>query len=254
MNSRKFILFTIAVIATALQVQPVIAADQPGPVKISGMFRFESHSSVYNALSGDFSGETFGYTMLAASREIGKNVVGSLFYLNRYSFDDSDFVSHIGGVTLMKIFSPNITGTFGYTYTSDPSRGTLFTFLDKNDRDRFMSSLIYTFNPSEKTGPRYSAITSFSSTTDLGEQQSLSEKLGVKFPVVSKRLEADLSYNFTYSLKENDQLTNQFSGVLTYKHSDSTKLSIGVLFIDNVYEFNQGDDTVVQFSINHSLR
>ncbi|MEW5946789.1 MAG: hypothetical protein AB1742_11380 [bacterium] len=240
--------FLIALLAVSGQA---FGEDQTGPVKITAMTRLESHSKISSS-TGDFSPETFGYQMISLSRQLQKGVIGNIYYLARFSFDDNDLASNIGGVNLIRVFNPNWLAVTGFNYTSDPQRGTIVV-NPRTDRDRFSTTVIYTVNPKEKRRPVYSLTSSFSTVTDLGEQQTLSEKLGMKFQAFSDRYSAAVGYNFTYSLKNSEQLTNQFSGDLAYKVNDTYTLSLGALFIDNVFDGNQGDDTVTRLTLTAQL-
>lgn len=254
-RKRNWVFIVICVFALA----PGLAYGKPGPVKFSTMYRFENHSKIADS-AGNYGNESFSYFMLSVFRELDKNVIGNVFYLNRYSFDDEEFVSHVGGLSLIRIFNPHVVGSLGYTYSSSPEisyYNAAAGLLESNtaaSRDRVMASVIYNFNPDEKRRPKFSLTTTFSSVTNIAEQETLMEKIGVKFPAISQRIEGDLGYTFAYSLNNTDQLTNQISGSLTYKYSNTTKLSLGAIYIDNVYENNQGDDTVVQFTVMRSLR
>ena len=250
MSRLKVALFVMVGLALAAQA----AVAQPGPVRLTVMNRVENHSSITDA-EGNFGSETYNYLMISASRQLQNSVLGNIFYLNRYSFDDNKMITHIGGVNITKAFSRRAIFTLGSSHTSNPERGVIRVTPD-SDRDRFSSSLIYNFNP-KAGGPRYSSVTSFSTVTDLGEQQTMGEKLKVVFPIGDK-WQGGLSYNYTYSLKESEQLTNQFQGNLTYAFNKRTKLVLGALFIDNVYEDSAGnsldDNTVVRLSIYRSIK
>ena len=153
---------------------------------------------------------------------------------------------------MIRIFNPHIIGTFGYSHTSNPERG-VTVISPENNRDRFLIPVIYNFNPEDKGKTQFSATTAFSTVTDFGEQQTLSVKPAVKLPI-SKNTQADAAYNFTYGLSENEQYANQWSANLHHRLSRTTKLSLGYLYIDNVYENNQGDDSMFRLSVTGNWR
>lgn len=241
-------------VVAAIMMAHTVAMAKPGPVKVSYMQRFETHSKVADQNGTDYSGESFSYSSISLFRELQKGTFGSLFYLNKYSIDDEEVVSNIGGATIIHMFSKRLTGTFGYTYSSNPERATVVNAGAVSDKDRFSISGIYKFNPDKKHGPVFSLTSSYSTVTDWNEQSSLSEKIEAKFPNIGQKVEGSMSYTYSYSLKQDEQLTNQFLANLSYKVSKKTKITAGVLFIDNVYTFNQGDDTVLRLTLNRSVK
>ncbi len=248
---RKYLVVT-TILVTAVIFAARIAAAEPGPVKITAMERVETHSKIYDG-GNDFSGETYNYFMLTAYRELQKNTVGSVFYLNRYSFDESDFITHIGGVSVIHAYNPRVLSTISYSHTSNPERSTII-INPRKTRDRMSVAVIYNVNPKRNANARWSLTSAYNTVTDWGEQRTLTEKLEVKFPKVTKRLEAKMAYTFSYGLSDSDQYTNQYSSDLSFRFSKTSRLVLGVLFIDNVYENNQGDDTVFRLSLVRNIR
>jgi len=266
-------------ILIAILIASGAALGAPGPVKISAMMRVESHSNTADATGSSYSGETFGYTMFSFSRELQKNVLGSVFYLNQYRFDDEQFNNHIGGVSVIRLFSPKWVGSFGYTFSSSPGNKTTILGVTEtelaNDRDRFNLSMIYNFNPKKKKGPKYSATTSYSTVTGLNEQKTISEKFEVTVPVINRKFTANASYNFTYGLDRDSrtsvltngvyvanpdfdtrmgQLTNQFAGNLTYQLNKDMRLVFGLLYINNVFSYHPDDDMIYRLSLLANLK
>lgn len=239
-------------IIIAVTAQSGMAQQSDNPTRISLMSRYETHSNV-NDGKGGFSGESYQYHMISVSKRLEGHVYGNVYYLNRYSLDDGSMITHAGGVNIIRALSPKSIFSLGYAYTSDPSRGTV-TQAVRNDRDRFLFYYIHTMNPEEKIKPVYRLTTAFSTITNIGEQQAISEIVSVHFPKIARGLEADLSYNFGYSLRENEQLTNQYAGQLTYQITEKTKVSLGALYVDNVYTNNPGDDKVLHLSLYHNPR
>lgn len=228
----------------------IVAQSKPGPVKISFTERVENHSKTVNGES-EYSPETVSFSMLTLSRTLQEGVLGSIFFLNRYSFDESDSISNIGGVNITKIFSAKSIMSLGYVHSSNDERG-IIRISPENDNDRFTGTYIRNFNPKEKTGIKYSSITSYGTVSDFAEQQTLTEKLKFSFPIGA--LEGILGYTYSYNVKYSDQTTNQFDGSIGYKLSKTTKLVLGYKFINNVYDNNPGDDSVIMFTIRQNLR
>jgi len=207
---RRTGLFLTIVSAFLLTAQAALA--EVGPVRLSVMNRVESHSKISDVNGGDYSPETFNYFMISASRMIQQNVLGSVYYLNKYSYDENDVAANIGGVSVSTILGEHAVFSLGYSHSSNPERGVIIITPHK-DNDRFSGTFIYNFKDRDEGGPRYSSVTSFSTVTDLGEQQTLSEKLKVDFPI-GKKWEGGVAYTFSYSYDIDDQLTNQGHGTL----------------------------------------
>jgi hypothetical protein len=221
-----------------------------GPVKISTMTRVESHSKMDDG-SGNYGSEVLGYQMVSLFRELDKGTIGGAFYMNRFSIDEGETMSHIMGVNLTQVFCPKLIGTVGYTHTINEERGPL---APKNKKDRFSGTAVVNFNPKSQKGPLYSLTSSYSTMASWSEQQSLNEQFEVKFPKLSARLDGALSYTYSYSVADSDQITNQFAGRLGYKLGETTKLTLGALLIDNVYDGNPGDDVVGRLTLTKSFR
>lgn len=237
-------------IIVALAAAPA-AADKSGGINLALMSRLETHTNIYDGVS-DFSGETFVYHMISGYGKLTDRLLGSMYYINKYSLDDSEFASHIGGLSLIHPFNRKTIGVLGYSHTSNPSRGVTIV-RPSTDRDRFNTAIIYNFTMYDEILTQYTSTTSFSTVTDFGAQQALSQKFEAKFPDVMDRTSGALGYTYVYSFKETEQLTNQLSGKLSYSLNEKTKLTFGMLFIDNTYTNNQGDDTVMRVSLNYSL-
>jgi len=251
-NKYKMVCFVLTslLIFAGLSASPA-CGNEVGPVKITTVTGVESHGNISDA-EGGFSGETYLIFVATSHRELQKGVIGSVYYYNRHSLDEGDTATHAGGVSVIRIFGPHAVGIFGYSHTSNPGRGV--TMLSpENDRDRFLGSLIYNFNPEDRGKTQYSVTATYSTVTDFGEQQVLSVKPAVKLPV-SRNLDADAAYAFVYGLSENDQYANQWSANLHYRLSKKTKISLGYMLIDNVYENNPGDDDIFRLSVSQNWR
>ncbi|MFH1538154.1 MAG: hypothetical protein ABIH66_04290 [bacterium] len=232
------------------------AMAKHGPTKFSTMTRVETHTKIGKKITGNtynYSGETFGYQMISASRVLQEGYIGSIFYLLRFNFDDDEVASHIGGINLTRVFNPNWIFNLGYSHSTSPEQYIVGP-VEKVDSDRFAFTLIYNVNPKEKKGPKYSLTTGFSTVTDFGESQVISEKVAMKFPIWREKWSGEVAYTYNYSTQQDEQLTNQFNGRVFYQINKKSKLTLGVLYIDNVYTNNQGDDTVTRLSYNVNLR
>lgn len=249
----------VYVLSAALLLLAVFsaAALAEGPVKVSSITTAETHTKIGKKVSGtsySYSGETFIYEMISVTRELQKGYIGGVFVMTRYGVDDRELNSFISGINLTRIMSPTWIGTIGYTHSTDPEQYILGA-VPSVDSDRFSANLIYNFNPKEKKGAKYSLTTGFSSVTDFGEQQVVSEKVQMNSPLWGgKKWNGELAYTYSYSAQQSDQLTNMFSGKLTYGWNKEQKTALNVMYIDNTYENNQGDDTVVRLIHTVNLR
>jgi hypothetical protein len=247
-----------AVLLLAVLALPVISrAGVVGPVKISAMTRVESHTKVADNV-GNYGGEAYIYNMISMTRQLDKDVIGSIFYLNQYSVDQSKMLTHIGGATVIRVFNSRLIGTLGYSFSSNPEKTDNLFVMPMENQDRFSTSLIYNLNPKSK-GAKYSLLTGYSTETGWHRGRVLSEKLGAKFPIFNKKWVGDLNYTYVYGVDRDSnnsragQLTNQYSGNLTYQMTKQTKLVLGAIFINKLYG-SAPDDTIFRLSALYNLK
>jgi hypothetical protein len=264
---KKTVLVGIVALCAVL-IAPLFAygAGGPGPVKISTMTRVEGHTRIAD-INGNFSGQTYVYNMISATRQLEKSVIGNIFYLNQYDVDNSKMITHIGGATVIKVFSPYWIGTVGYTFSSNPE---ISTFEPLANQDRFSLSALYNFNPKSKSvkfssmtgyGMQYNLLRSASGFDPAGrnKQRTLSEKLDATFPIINKKFTGNLGYTYTYGIDKDaasvrlGQLTNQYSANLTYSLCKDSKLVLGYLFIDKQFE-GAPDDQVARLTLLHNFK
>jgi hypothetical protein len=218
------------------------------------MTRVEGHTKIADN-TGNYSGETYVYNMISLTRVLDTSVIGSLYYLNQYSLDNSRLTTHIGGVSLIKVFSPRWIGTLGYSYSSNPEE--IRTLIPLENQDKFSTSLLYNINPKAKKF-KFSLMSGYSAVSKLNAQRGLSERLDVTFPIFNKKFTANTGYTYTYSLDKDangdrfGQLTNQYSANLTYALCKDSKLVLGYLFIDK--QFNSPDDQVARLTLLHNFK
>lgn len=246
----------MAAIMLAFFALPMIAQAKEGPVKITAMTRVESHSKVSDSV-GNYSGESYEYTMISLTRSLDKNVLGNLFYLNQYGIDKGRMLTHIGGVNLIYVFNPRMVGTFGYSYSSNPENTANLFVVPLENQDKFSSSLLYTLNPKSK-GLKYSFTTGYSTKTAWNKSRVLTEKANVTFPIFNKKWMGDVAYTFSSGMDKDaggnriGHLTNQYTGNLTYKLCKQTKMQLGGIYINKLYN-NAPDDMIWRLSVNYSF-
>lgn len=251
---KKTLICVFAMCAMALAPLCVKAAAGPGKVTVSGMSRVESHTKVADN-SGNYGGEAYIYNMISLTRQLDTNVIGSLFYLNQYNMDKGRMAAHIGGITLIDVFSPKWIGTLGYSYSNNPEE--VRTLIPLENQDRFSLSLLHNLNPKAKTY-KFSLMTGYSAATGMNRQRTLSEKLDATFPVFCKKCVGNAGYTYTYSFDKDSngkrlgQLTNQYSANLTYELNKSSKLVLGYLYIDKT--FNAPDDQAARLTLLHNFK
>jgi len=252
----------------AMMLAPLFAygADGPGPVKISTMTRVESHTKIADK-NGNYGGDNYVYNMISLTRQLQKNVIGNVFYLNQYGTDEHRILTHIGGVSVIYIYSPRWIGTIGYTYASTPP----LDITPLENQDRFSLSLINNINPKSK-GAKVSLISGYTTRAGVmnyfdrsltsGNSVTLSEKLGVTFPMINKKFMGDAGYTYTYTFNKDTNsdrlghLTNQYNADLTYTLNKENRLVLGYLFIDKLYGTAATpvpNDSIVRLTLLHSF-
>jgi len=240
----------------AMMITPLVAfsASGTGPVKISYMARVESHTKIAD-VNGNFGGESYAYNMISVVRKLDENVIGNIYYLNQYSLDKSRFSTHIGGASLINVFSSKWIGTLGYSYSSNPEE--IRTLIPFENQDKFSMYLLYNINPK---APKYkfTLLSGYTAVTALNRQRGLSERLDVTFPVFSEKYTGNVGYTYTYVFDKNTNgdrfghLANQYSANLSYALCKNSKLVLGYIFIDK--QFDSPDDQVAQLSLLSNLR
>jgi len=272
---RKAKLVCIAVICAVLFAPLFAYAGGPGPVKISTMSRVESHTKVAD-VNGNYGGETYIYNMISATRVLKSNVLGNIFYLNQYSTDNKKIIAHIGGATVIKVFSPKLIGTLGYIFSSNPKLGSpdfLNTYLPLQNQDRFSGSILYNINPKSK-GVKYTLISGYGLQYNLlpglsgfnpagrNKERTISERIGAAFPIFNKNWTGELGYTYTYDLDKDinnvrlGQLTNQYAANLTYKLNKENRLEFGYLFINKLFGTDSSpvpNDSAFRVTLLHSF-
>mgnify|MGYP005865673159 CR=1 FL=1 len=213
------------------------AAAKPGPVVLTFMERVESQSdAISSSATRDASGETFLYSMISAFRKLDNDVTGNLYYLNKYSIDDGANASHIWGLNIARTLTNKWKVDLSFSHSSSPQRNT----VPSSDSDRFSFGVTYKVNPLEKIRPRYTLKTTYSTGTDFSEGRTLSQKASMA-DSLSKAWSYNLGYTFVWGLNENgttlfkEHYTNQYQGDLTYKIDRKQRVTIGVLYLQQLY-------------------
>jgi hypothetical protein len=247
----------VALCAVVLAPLFAYGASGPGPVKITFMSRVESHTKVGDLNNpGVYSGNSYAYNMLSATRVLQKSVIGNIFYLNQYDIDNGRTLTHIGGVTVIKMFSPKWVGTLGYTYSSNPQ---LQVFVPVENQDRFSASALFNVNPKSKK-VKYSLLTNYGTVTGFNNQRTVSERADATFKIFNKRFTENLGYTYTYGIDKDangnrlGQLTNQYASNLSYTLCKDTKLVLGYLYINKVFDSSTPDDSVARLTLMHNFK
>jgi len=259
MIKAKQIFGMAAVAASALVIACGTAFAKPGPVVVTFMERFESHSDAVSS-QGNISGETYMYSLLSFYRKLDTGTNGSVYYLHKASVDDGETVSHIYGGDI----NGDITGKWkydlGYSHTSNPQRNV----VPSNDNDRFSAGVTFKYNPGEKAKKRYDLKTTYSTGTDFSSGTTLSWKLSAS-DKITKNTTYNVAYQFVWGLSEStnaagicsvckEQYANQYYLDLTHKMTKKSRLGLGYLFIDNQYNGARGDDGIVRLSWFRTIR
>ena len=258
----KSFLRSVAIMAVlALLATPVLtlAKSGPGPVVLTFMERVEYHSDT-TGVTNAVGEEAFLYSLISAYRQLDKDVFGNIYYLHKYSLDETDTAANIGGVSL----THNMTGkwkmSYSYSYNSNPERGTVASIVERSDNDRLSFSLTHKVNPGRQHKRHYTLKTTYSTGTDFSSSRTLSEKVAVKGPLTGS-INYNLSYQFVWGLTDAPQdsiyrshYANQWSVDLSYKMSKLQRIVLGYLFLDNQYHGARADDNIVRLSYFRSFK
>ncbi len=250
-------------IALAVLVASVPATAKPGPVVLTYMERVEYHSdtTTINETTGqsEIGEETYLYTLISAYRKLDKDVFGNLYYIHKYSLDDTDTASNIGGVSITHKMTGKWKMNYSYSYTSNPERGSVTYTTERFDNDRLSFSLTHSVNPGKQHNRHYRLKTTYSTNTDFTENRTLSEKVSVdgKF---WNRWKYDLSYQFVWGLTDDpakgiyrSQFANQWSADFSYKINKKQRLVLGYMYLDKQYHGATDDDNLLRLSYFRSF-
>ena len=236
----------ILLLAFFITLVPLTAQAKPGPVIITVMERLETHTDVRRT-DTTIGEETFLYTLLSAYRQLDNNVFGSIYYLHKFSIDDTKTASNIGGVSVTHNWSNKWKMTYSYSYSSNPERSNSYldsinnTSFNYSDSDRFSFSLNYKLNPVEKVRKRYSFKTTFGTSSDFSNGRTIAEKFTVTDDL-TKRTDYTIGYQVIVGLTDDpgrgvyrSHYSNQYSLDFSYKLNKTSKLVLGYFFSDNKY-------------------
>jgi len=243
-------------------VMTVTAAAKPGPVIFTFMERVEYHSDS-NRTDGTIGDETFAYSLFSLYRKLTDNVFGSLYYLNKFSLDDSEIASNISGVSVIHKWTGKWQMTYSYSYSSNPDRTTPYLLSINNtqfaytDSDRLSFALTYKLNPGEKKRKRYTFKTTYGTATDFCNGRTLSQKFSV-FDNLTKHTDYTIAYQATFGLTDDadrgiyrSHYSNQWTVDLSYKINKTNRVVLGYQFMDNLYH---GSDSVAGINDDYVIR
>lgn len=251
-------------VALAVLVAPVLAAAKPGPVVVTFMERLEYHSdtSVINEGTGqlEIGEEAYLYSLISAYRKLDKDVFGNLYYIHKYSTEETDTASHIGGISLTHKMTGKWKMNYSYSYNSNPERGSVNYVTEKFDNDRLSFSLTHDANPGKQNKRKYSFKTTYSTNTDFSQNRTLSEKVSMTGMFFSSDWSYDLGYQFVWGLTDNpangiyrSHFANQWSADLTYKIGKMQRVVLGYMFLNKLYHGATEDDHIVRLSYFRSF-
>ncbi|HOO55811.1 MAG TPA: hypothetical protein PLN69_03240 [bacterium] len=251
-------MFTVLSGVAFLTLISVSTFAAPGPVFLTFMERYEWHSDVSSIDNPSLYEEnSYLYSMVSAFRKLDDNIFGNVFYLNKFDLDDSETASHIGGVSLTHNMTNKWRMSYTYSHNSNPERNVVTS--PESRTDRFSFSLGFKLNPGEKTGPKYALRTTFSTGTDFSFGRTLSEKVSMSNDI-NKRMKYDLSYQFVWGLTDapdrgifKSHFANQWLANLTYKLSNTKKISLEYMFLNNLYHGAVTDDNILRLSFFWTL-
>jgi len=251
-TARAFFLTAAMVAGVLLAALP--ASAQPGPVVLTFMERVEAQTDAISS-TRNVSGETFLYSMVSAFRKLDKNVTGNVYFLNKYSIDDSQNASNIWGLNVARTLTPKWKADVSYSHSSNPQRNV----VPSSDSDRFSFGLTFKYNPMEKVRPRYTLKTTYSTGTDFSEGRTLSQKVSMDDDITGK-WSYDVGYTFVWGLNSNgvnlfkEHYTNQYQADFTFKIDKKQRVTLGYLYLDQLFHSAQtlGDNSLTRLSYFYS--
>jgi hypothetical protein len=259
-----------------IMAAPVISLANPGPVMLTGMERAEWHSSVIDPSKNTptYESATFLYSLISAYRKLDTNVSGSIYYINKFDLRNNweegvGNSTNIFGVSVTHDISGKWRTAYSYSHAASPEQNAVTS--PKAVSNRLSVSILYKFNPGPANKRRYSMNTSFNTGTkfslampvrydvvdsDLNFGRTISEKLQVESKI-NKRLSYDAAYSFIGGIRNDDpvrgvfkeQFANQYELNFNYSLCKKTRVVLGYMYLNNLYNGAYDDDNVVRMSI-----
>lgn len=257
-----------------------VSLAKPGPVIAGFMERAEYHSKTATVESPVWTDDLYLYSILFLSRKLDTNFTGMVTYINKWGINEGAEITHIGNVSVIQDLTTHWKGTYAYSYVQNVDRTFEYnacpTDIAGNARNNpkdcprtqsnwFNLSLDFNNNPKAKHDSTWKAGLAYNTATNLSVGRSLTGKLAWNHRF-NKKWDYELAYNLIYGLNQyvdptdptknigKDVSANQYFATLNYKMSKKNKLSLGYLFVNNQYQGNQGDDSVVRLTFVRTFK
>jgi hypothetical protein len=255
----------LAACALTLSLACATATAKPGPVSAGFMERFESHSKAPNAdfISGRsavYGSDLYLYSILYLARKLDTGITGIVTYIHKYALNDNDTLTHIGNVTIQQDVTRHWKNTYAYSYVSNPQRAVTGRIIGRTASNWFNIGSEFNSNPKGKTKKTRKAGLTYNSATDFANSQTLTSKLSYRSRL-TKRTDWELTYQLIYGLKSDaarglnrEVYANQYFLNLDRKLTKNNKLQLTYLYVNNQYNGELGDDSVVRLSWVHTMK
>ena len=257
---RKRSTYVYAIVMILIIAYPIcskVEYSELGPVMTHSMIRFETHSE-------QEAQDDYAYHILSMSRQLQNGYFGNIFWMYKYSLDENDDDANSYGINLIKKINDSLNFRMGYTFTDKPRKireGVAYPPLDK---DRFSLSVTYA-SSLMLFGAKLSFTTSYDTQTDWSEGRTISEKISMRKEVSSK-VAVNVYYQYTHNLARTTSLSkghfyDQYGIDIGYKLDEESKISLGYLFVNKIYEYlvpgvgrvKPDDDSVVRLTYMRRL-
>ncbi len=234
------------------------AEAETGPVVIGILEQVENHSKAFNKdylQTGSFGSVTYVKSGLFMTRQLDRKLTGMLTYVNRYDVDSRETANHVGGISLFPQFTKQWRGTLSLVHVSNPQRATSESIIARSSSNWLILGADYSSEPEGRSKKSWDAGISFNSTADLTNDRMVVIKIGQRMKT-GKKTDAGIVSETIYGFKggsestaKQELLAGRYSAVANYRRSPMSKLSFEVIYQDNRYTGNPGDDVICRLSM-----
>ncbi len=272
---KKYRIYTMTIIILGMFVALLSATSyaKPGPVLITTMERAEWHSDVISVDPaepvGTYDSTIYLYTLISAYRKLDKNVSGSLFYIHKFDATDGAVAAHTAGLSVTHDMTGKWRMSYNYLHNINTLRNPITA--PHSVTNRLSLVLLYKFNPGEKYKPKFSLYTTFNTGTNFtlanpiqydisGANYNFGRTMSEKIQMennISKKLNYEASYSFVWGVRDDDpvrgvyktQFANQYELNFNYKLRKDLRLTLGDLYLNNLYNGAVTDDNIIRLSV-----
>lgn len=269
----------LAVFAAVLQplISSTASANETGATVGTYTTRVETHSKVPNVNSTAYGNDSYMSGTLSLSRELQKNVTGSIAFTSKYGIKEGDTISNVISTSLSVKMKPHWKGTVTQTHMSNEKRKYNYrkssctptappTTCPTSDSDFFNFSFKFTPYIGKKAKAMkytWDGSLAYNTATDFSMSRTVTPKIGLNRKA-GKKLDLNLDYSLVYALNKKtgpnrttitrDINTHKFAFAADYKLKKNMKVQIGSAYANNKYFGNRGDDLMGQVTVTYTFR